>query len=472
MKENEHMDKWIADKAKSFEKAPPPEIWDNILLGIQPRKKFLLPVFWRYAATIAILISIGTGFFYIFRNTENEIPLQLTSEQPESRTKKPETEKNIAETKKEVTSAFNENVSGKTLKTERAKYSPNENSTRLSSLSDKNSELINTETSGSVNSLSNNNSTILAGLMTRLPLQINPGEAKPDIINKAKREREYSWDDLAIQYNEDAEKQKEMSVSAMLSPIYSYRDLESSGLNQIFNSVEKGKFSYSGGMQMGFNASDRMSFSTGLIYSKLGYSVQGVTNTASPGNINWLSTKSALPGYSQDLVVSNSIGAIVGQGQGENQSDRISSADNSNASFDFVNAGALNSSSGQAPGNGLSLDQIFQVMEIPFIVRYKIIDRAIDFKIIGGLSTNFLIGNKVVLYEGNASEYLGPTEDIKKVNYAGNVGFGIDYNLRENMVLLFEPQFKYYLNSINESYLIGTRPYSFGFYTGLRYFFR
>jgi hypothetical protein len=121
--------------------------------------------------------------------------------------------------------------------------------------------------------------------------------------------------------------------------------------------------------------------------------------------------------------------------------------------------------------SGEQIDQYLEFLEIPFILRYKVLNKRLDVNVLGGVSTNILVGNSVYLISGNEKSEIGQTEGLRSLNYSGNIGFGIDYDLGGNFMITFEPQLKYYMNSINTTDYISNRPYSFGMFTGIRYIF-
>jgi hypothetical protein len=72
------------------------------------------------------------------------------------------------------------------------------------------------------------------------------------------------------------------------------------------------------------------------------------------------------------------------------------------------------------------IQQSFQYVEVPVLLRYTLIDKNIDLNIIGGFGANFLIGNNVYInYAGN-KEVIGETAGVSSVNYNGTIGFGIE----------------------------------------------
>jgi hypothetical protein len=142
------------------------------------------------------------------------------------------------------------------------------------------------------------------------------------------------------------------------------------------------------------------------------------------------------------------------------------STNNAPSYFGYNNVLFMNSST--IPDSREKFNQYFQFLEIPLIMRLRIIERKIRINLLGGLNTDVLIGNRVVLVNDSRKSVFGETEGIRTINYAGNAGFGFEYDITRKLLFTFEPQFKYYLNSINTEVPINNRPYSIGMFTGVK----
>ena len=105
------------------------------------------------------------------------------------------------------------------------------------------------------------------------------------------------------------------------------------------------------------------------------------------------------------------------------------------------------------------------------IFKYKLIDKKMDFQLLGGFSTNFLMGNKAFVWYDNEKIPIGKTADIYTLNFSSTIGFSFEYGLSNKLSLNLEPTFKYYLNSVNKRALLNTHPYSIGIFSGLSYDF-
>ena len=115
--------------------------------------------------------------------------------------------------------------------------------------------------------------------------------------------------------------------------------------------------------------------------------------------------------------------------------------------------------------------QSFGYLEIPVSVKYMVIDGSVKVNLIGGISTNLMVGNSVSVHTGEGKVEIGEVQDLRSMNYSGNAGIGFVYDLFESFSLSVEPKFRYYLHSINNDMLPSTRPYTLGLYTGVNYTF-
>jgi hypothetical protein len=115
--------------------------------------------------------------------------------------------------------------------------------------------------------------------------------------------------------------------------------------------------------------------------------------------------------------------------------------------------------------------QHLDYLELPFNMRYSVIDRTFELQLVGGLSTNFLVNNYVTMDTPDGPEEIGYLANIRNVNYSGNAGIGMIYHIHKQFSITVEPRFRYFLHSVNDATLPSTRPYSLGLYTGLSYTF-
>ncbi len=257
------------------------------------------------------------------------------------------------------------------------------------------------------------------------------------------------------------------AVGGQFSPVYSYRNLDAGTqaayTTGFYNERENGIVSYAGGVNLNYFPAKRLSLQSGLYYSRMGMKV---------GN-SYLA--SAVDQYRQPdipgtpLALANSSGRVE---LGPDQKDVTISDSPPPEDFggwdNATTSGEVNNKQEVRDGEVL---QHFEYLEVPLLVRYRLVDRRMGLNLLGGLSTNFLVGSNVYFQEGGEREQIGTTGDLKPVNYSSVVGLGLQYSINRNFHINMEPTFRYYLNSINTLTGVGSHPYSLGFFTGISYSF-
>ncbi|HKK62292.1 MAG TPA: hypothetical protein VJ951_07020 [Bacteroidales bacterium] len=268
---------------------------------------------------------------------------------------------------------------------------------------------------------------------------------------------------LGLTEDDEKEDKVRWQLGASLAPLYSYRDVGSTDMhrNSVVNNSESARITYSAGMSLGFLQSDRLSFESGLYYSKMGVKIGGSSEKNALMNLFDNNTVE-YDGGNGSATAANSMGTIVDKA--------------GNMALSNYGTGDLRSEAEYADNvinstSGYGLVQSMGFIEVPLRVRYLIIDRGIKLQLTGGLSTNILLSSNASLENGDSNLDLGEIQDLRILNYSGNAGIGIIYDLATNMNLLMEPSFRYHLNSVNTTALPSTRPFAFGLFTGLTYEF-
>ena len=118
-----------------------------------------------------------------------------------------------------------------------------------------------------------------------------------------------------------------------------------------------------------------------------------------------------------------------------------------------------------------SFQQNFDYIEIPLYLRYTLIDTRFDVVMLGGFSSNLLVGNQIWAEDPSGKSLVGKTKEMEALNYSGTIGVGLKYGLSKHISLNVEPRLKYYLNSLNSNDAVSYKPYTFGVFTGLSYEF-
>ena len=251
------------------------------------------------------------------------------------------------------------------------------------------------------------------------------------------------------------------TIAALVSPTY-YTNFYSGNREAAtqMKSEEQPLFSYSGGVAFSYKINGRLSVQSGLYYSSFGQELSGITTfggfqqydyTKGDHNFKVLT--------SSGIVYTNNADVYLL----DNLSDNRIATMYTNDVFDPAKANL------QYMDN--SLRQNFSYLELPVIMRYKLIDKTIDFNVIGGLSSNVLVNNAVYTSMDGSRQQVGKTEGLNLITFSSSLGLGMEYSFTNNLSLNLEPTFRYYLNPFSEMPGLKIHPYSFGVFSGLSFRF-
>ncbi len=119
----------------------------------------------------------------------------------------------------------------------------------------------------------------------------------------------------------------------------------------------------------------------------------------------------------------------------------------------------------------ISVEQQFDLFEIPLMIGYKIGNRKLTFNLSGGLSPAYVVGNSSTLIADDQKYDIGNSSNINSMILNSSFSIGIQYAFTKKLALNFEPTFKYSLNPINNNSRFSYHPYSLSWFTGVRYSF-
>jgi hypothetical protein len=250
------------------------------------------------------------------------------------------------------------------------------------------------------------------------------------------------------------------SIAAMASPTY-YSSFNSGNdeLSKQLAASEQALISYSGGVAFSYKISKRFTIQSGLYYSSLDQKVDGINSfsgfrpydvTKGDHNFEVLTTTGTVFTSNPDVYLS------------ADGANRVVSA-YSNDVFDPKKASLEPVSN--------SLDQNFSYLELPVILRYKIVDKTIGINVIGGLSYNMLVHNSVYTTVDGNRYPIGDTKGLNPLTLSSSLGMGMEYNISDKLSLNLEPTLRYYLNPFSVTTGSYTHPYSFGIFSGVSYKF-
>lgn len=256
-------------------------------------------------------------------------------------------------------------------------------------------------------------------------------------------------------------------VGALVSPEYSVSRSSHSKTyaSNMLNTASKNPVDLGGGISVEVKTGKRWSLQSGVYYSALG---QSSTNSSAASQNdymfadvsngkNFFNTNVSIDPGSKKMLMNSSAGVI-----------EFSGIPNG------IEIGTNIEDKGLAPNvvvSEASFTQNFEYIEIPVYVRYTVIDSRFDVEMLGGFSSNVLVGNQTFMETASENSLIGKTRDMQSVNYSGTLGLGLKYGLSKRLFLNVEPRIKYYLNSLNNSASVTYKPYTFGVFSGLSYQF-
>jgi hypothetical protein len=222
---------------------------------------------------------------------------------------------------------------------------------------------------------------------------------------------------------------------------------------------EKPVLSYSGGVALSYRVNRRFSIQSGIYYSSIGQELSGISSYSGFQKIN-------------DSKDANNFGVQTANGTVYTSNPDVFLTDNYKGEriITSISNEFIDPEKAQLDYIGNSLRQNFNYLELPIVIRYKVVDKTLDFNIVGGVSSNLLVGNSVSAGIGGRSK-IGETDGLNSITFSSSLGMGMEYNLSNKLSLNLEPTFRYYLNSFGSIPGMIIHPVSFGVFSGLSYKF-
>lgn len=230
--------------------------------------------------------------------------------------------------------------------------------------------------------------------------------------------------------------ESKFSVATIFAPIYFNSFGDGSGVDAQFkDNPTSGNSSYSYGVKVAYQLTNKFSLQSGVNLINLGLTTNNIYVT--PGV--------AIVGFSN--LSANPVLA---------RSQDIST----------LKENALNADD----ASGGSLNQVFGYVEIPVEVKYSVTDGKFGINLVGGFSTLLLNRDEVFVETNSFSQSLGSSNNLRSVNFSGNIGLDIDYSLYKNLFINVSPMFKVQTSTFSKN-SGSIQPYYLGVYTGLNYKF-
>ncbi len=227
-------------------------------------------------------------------------------------------------------------------------------------------------------------------------------------------------------------------------------------LSELMNN-EKTRPTYTTGVTFGYKISNRLTIQSGVGLSSIGQTITGVDVFA--GLSGFYAVKSSYL-YSVEtasgLILAGNTDLFLADSK-----DRVGT---------LIQGNMADPSKYPLTQVGDDIQQVFRYLELPLVLRYKVIDSKLGLNLSGGVAYGFLVDNMAYTGEGSDMIPVGHTEGINLHNLSSQLGLGMEYNLSSKISFNFEPVFRYYMTPI--STLSGSfyKPYSLGVWSG--FFFK
>ncbi|MDR2847989.1 MAG: outer membrane beta-barrel protein [Bacteroidales bacterium] len=450
---NERIDELFFQKIGNMEVVPPENGWQRIQHELDSQKRFAFK-FWMAAASIALLMSSVATIMYL-NTSELAGTMVLVEQNPQT----PPTVNSVEEQPLATAAATPQVVENQVTQ-----ITPSTQTPKNITTNSKTPVYWNTSTHRAQRqALNNERLAILIDRFAAKPAAMPLEKNRPVIMASTLPMYNNDWNPFAEEEKEKgkAPSKNKWAVSGQFSPTYSYRTITSVPANMKradFDDAESALLAYSGGVNVSYQVLSRFSVQMGVFYTQMGQTINGVTPS-----YNMYAAISSNNAYSKNSLRTSSGNASVTSSMKADVNESYANYFNENTV-----QGSLNTSN---TAKSVQYSERFDYIEIPMLMRYKLIDKKFDLALLGGMSTNILIDNNVFINNGKETLREGSILMARPVNYNTTIGFGVNYQLSSTLLIGIEPVFKYFLQSYTSSNAVGSHPYSFGVFTGVYYSF-
>jgi len=452
LEENNHIDKLFSDYLGDFEEKAPTYVWQNIQADLHNQKRLKRNYrLQAIAASIALLLTFGLGYI------SSDIA-----------------QKNRAEARYLDLNSLNRNDNIGFINSSDSSPLLDKNSIRVQNLNIAKNDVSNTNIKIATRQFENKSFIYrIFDLSKEQFLLDSDKKANNNFLasNKEKANKSNSnqllIDTLLLEegslyeggflLSQKSEKYSRWSFGTKFSPVYSVAEsadqleqtnnplLKSAMPDENSQTAEKSLLAFSGGLNVNYRFTQRWSVESGIFYSQRRQMADNLVG-------------SAMKGLDNEMLVYTPDGIKQLESQINSQS---------------LNNPQLAGKASNQTMNTSDMNYIsnFDYLELPIIVRYRIIDRKIGFDVLSGISTNFLIGNHSSIVQDDVSLWTGQNQEISPLLYNATIGLGLNYNFYQNFSFNLEPTFKYSLIN-SENTTMTQYPYSFAVFAGFSYRFK
>lgn len=469
MNKNINSDKLMREKLSDFSVQPPLHIWDNVQghLAVQQKSKRMIYLRWLSVAAVVLLAFIAGWYF----NNSSEIITTLAEEQQLVNNEK---SKNNIVVQKEK----NRSVELAEIQNEQDDNKIKNSNNEIQNI-DKTLVAITTKTTENDKIISTNleYEIVEMELLESLKFKLKNELPKMLLAEKSIPTTDYNLtkaDMSLIASNAKYVESKSNSetgwkIGLGITPGYSSHVVNhSESYSQNMSYSEKsGNGNIGGGFSVQYKTSKKLRIESGVYYAQNGQTSQNTTQIyasrvmadyAMLSAENDVFTNAVNVSSNGNMTMNSNAGVIVMRGtpKGAEINSELE-AFNQKFSNSIVTDGEFS--------------QVFDFVEIPLYLRYRVLDSKFGIEIMGGINAGLVVGNNAYIDNSYGLQNIGETEDISTLNLAGTIGVGLNYNLGKHISMAVEPRLNYYFNSINDNPEVDFIPYRIGIFTGLYYEF-
>jgi hypothetical protein len=469
MKDKRNTDDIIREKLENFQSTPPPHIWDNVQLQLAARRHRNRMVFMGWISAAAVVVLAFLAGWYFNENLKDDKSKIVNSEIIQTEKSENETAIQFEETRVGNQLSAESNVKN----SNQINYTETNQLAGVSPVSSK-ITLSKTPESGYIStSRESFNLTMISALNAQFAQnqQFHTELARHNVVVSAKNLSEQEALLIAENiknYNEASTPENNWKMGMYVAPGYSsysssYSDTYAQNMNY---TGTDGNTNVGGGFSVQYKTSKRWIVESGIYYAQNGQQSENSANIfARNENADYALSDAGLSYFSNQVRVENNTMAMNSTA-GVVQFSATPKGAELTGDFEAKNTGVAN----LLVANG-GFSQVFEFMEIPLYVRYRVVDRKIGVELLTGFNTGIVVGNNAYIENQYGVQNIGETKDISTFNIAGTLGMGVNCALGKHFSVAVEPRFSYYLNSINSNPSVEFRPYRMGFYTGVTYEF-
>lgn len=463
MNSKQHIDKKIKEKLDAFSASPPPHIWNGVAgeLAAQKRRKRWAVAGWAAAAAMVLLAFVAGWHFNNNSIKTSPSTAQVLTVQPN----------NHAESKN----------NDKVLNVESDNVEPNGNiEITKTPVAQSTTEKYLAAAHHAESAGTPGNPELFPRKKTHLErlarsdfkFDTEPGKIKLQSIKNiatAKPLNAIEKELIAANLRDiDTQKPDETGwkMSMYVSPGYASQVSEHSDgySREMSGTANNGTGNVEGGFSIQYKTGKRWSVESGVYYAQNG---QKADNSL---NLMPISSKADMMYAGEERFAANSIQINNGAVAMNSAAGVIAFSGTPKGAEIIGGFENLTSSSNSLITNG-DFSQVFNFVEIPLFLRYRVVDQKFGVELLGGMNAGVVVGNNAYIDNEYGVQRVGKTRDISTLNLSGTVGVGMNYALGKHFSLAFEPRLNYYLSSINSNPEVDFRPYRIGFYTGVSYDF-